>query len=828
VIEKATRPSPTPLRENDVLTEPNPTSETARSAPNGTASQPLPVPLVPGVELPPDSGRYRLKNKLLGPPLHTEQLEDERLGKPTALAVFASDNLSSSAYATEEMLRVLIPVIGLGAFALVVPITTALLVVLFFLILSYRQTIKAYPTAGGAYMVTRDNFGLLPAQVAGVALLTDYVLTVSVSVAAGTAALASAFSVFAPWILWIAIAFVVIIAWGNLRGVRESGKVFAVPTYFFIVNMAVLIGVGVYKAMTGGLARANYAHATGVMTFGSKGTGLLAGAGLAVVLHSFASGGAAVTGVEAISNGVPAFKKPAWKNARDTLVIMGSLLGVMFLGLSIMDARMHVAPFVSGTPTVISQIGKLAYGGGLGGNVLYYCLQAGTMLILVLAANTSFADFPRLASFHAGDNFMPRQLTKRGHRLVFSNGIIFLAVAAIVLLLATDAKVDRLIPLYAIGVFTSFTLSQAGMAKHHIREKEQGWRWGLFVNGTGAFLSLVVDAIIIRYKFMEGAWVIVVFVPIMVFFLMRLAKQYKTEDQALADDVPKAVAQPVRKRLVVMVFVDRLDLAVARAIQFGRALRPDELRAVHFVIDAHSAETLAQEWREHGLTNLGLELIDCPDRRLTRSAVEVVAHELTSGESEVCVLLPERKFNGAWHKILHDQTAESLSKEISRLPHANVTIVPFHFDDRGEIAVAEIDLESSPHHNGNGKAGGNGKVGGNGHGKTKVAGKPLAATSLSTTTTTLERPPGSTAIGEVRCRQTVKVHGRIQAIRVEPLGGSPSLECTVGDETGSLSVVFFGRRQIEGVAIGAVVTVDGMAIDHHGRLAIVNPVYELR
>jgi amino acid transporter len=809
-----------------LLTEPSPTTggPTETAGPRGTASQPLPVPLVPGVELPPDSARYRLKNKLLGPPLHTEQLEDERLGKPTALAVFASDNLSSSAYATEEMLRVLIPVIGLGAFALVVPITTALLVVLFFLILSYRQTIKAYPTAGGAYMVTRDNFGLMPAQVAGVALLTDYVLTVSVSVAAGTAALASAFSMFAPWILWISVAFVVIIAWGNLRGVRESGKLFAVPTYFFIVNMGILIGVGVYKAMTGGLARANYAHATGVMTFGSKGTGLLAGAGLAVVLHSFASGGAAVTGVEAISNGVPAFKKPAWKNARDTLVIMGSLLGVMFLGLSIMDARMHVAPFVSGTPTVISQIGKLAYGGGLGGNVLYYCLQAGTMLILVLAANTSFADFPRLASFHAGDNFMPRQLTKRGHRLVFSNGIIFLAVAAIVLLLATDAKVDRLIPLYAIGVFTSFTLSQAGMAKHHIREKEQGWRWGLFVNGTGAFLSLVVDAIIIRYKFMEGAWVIVVFVPIMVFFLMRLARQYKTEDQALAHDVPKAVALPVRKRLVVMVFVDRLDLAVARAIQFGRALRPDELRAVHFVIDAHSAETLAEEWREHGLTNLGLELIDCPDRRLTRSAVEVVAHELTSGESEVCVLLPERKFNGAWHKILHDQTAESLSKEISRLPHANVTIVPFHFDDRGEIEVAEIDLESFPHANGNE----NGKANGGGHGKAKPGGKPLATTSLSTTTTTLERPPGSTAIGQVRCRQTVKVHGRIQAIRVEPLGGSPSLECTVADETGSLSVVFFGRRQIEGIAIGALVTVDGMAIDHHGRLAIVNPVYELR
>jgi amino acid transporter len=814
-LEEATRTRAHAHSHGDVvLTEPRPANETITTEPT-LPSRPTPVAPTPGVPLPPDPLSYRIKNKLLGPPLHTEQLEHERLGKPTALAVFASDNLSSSAYATEEMLRVLIPVIGLGAFALVVPITTALLVVLFFLILSYRQTIKAYPTAGGAYMVTRDNFGLLPAQVAGVALLTDYVLTVSVSVAAGTAALASAFSVFEPWILWISILFVVVIAFGNLRGVKESGRVFAVPTYFFILNMFILISVGVYKALNGGLPHAHYAPGSGVMTFGSKGEGLLVGAGLAVVLHAFASGGAAVTGVEAISNGVPAFRKPAWKNARTTLVIMGSLLGVMFLGLSLMDSKMHVAPYTLGTPTVISQIGKLAYGGGAGGNLLYLCLQAGTMLILVLAANTSFADFPRLASFHAGDNFMPRQLTKRGHRLVFSNGIIFLSVAAIVLLLATDARVDRLIPLYAIGVFTSFTLSQAGMAKHHIREKEQGWRWGLFVNGVGAFLSAVVDAIIIRYKFMEGAWVIVALVPIMVVFLVRLARQYEREDKALVHDVPKAVAAPIRKRLVVMVFVDRLDLAVARAMQFGRTLRPDELRAVHFVIDQQHADAIASQWREHGLANLGLELIDCPDRRLTRAAVETVAHELSSGDSEVCVLLPDRMFNGVSHRILHDQTADSLARAISRLPHANVTTVPFHFDE-----------PTTPATNG---------VNGNGSSATAVKAVRDRETSVKTATkkrTKTARGPsqydGTTPIADVRWREQVKVRGRIQAIRVEPLAGSPSLECTVADDTGSVSVVFFGRRSIDGVNLGASIEVDGMAIEHRGRLAIVNPVYELR
>jgi amino acid transporter len=786
-----------------VLTEPEPSTEARVEQP--VEARPEPMPVVPGVELPPDGLGYRLKNKLLGPPLHTEQLEHERLGKPTALAVFASDNLSSSAYATEEILRVLVPYFGVAAFALVTPITIGWLVVLGFLILSYRQTIKAYPTAGGAYMVTRDNFGLLPAQVAGVALLTDYVLTVSVSVAAGTAALASAFSAFTPWILVISIFFVILIAFGNLRGVKESGKVFAVPTYFFILNMAILLIWGVYQLSAGHLPV--IPHAPGMIKFGEHpNTNLFATFGVTyVVLHAFASGGAAVTGVEAVSNGVPAFRKPEWKNARTTLVIMGSTLGVMFLGVSALAAHLHATPYVSGTPTVISQVGDFVYGPGGFGRLLYFCLQAGTMMILVLAANTSFADFPRLASFHAGDNFMPRQLTKRGHRLVFSNGIIFLAVTAIVLLIATNARVDRLIPLYAIGVFTSFTLSQAGMAKHHIREKEPGWRWGLFVNGVGAILSLVVDIVIAVTKFKHGAWVIIILVPVMVVFLVRLARQYKREDEALEHDVPKAIATPVRRRLVVMVFVDRLDVAVARAMQFGRTLRPDELRAVHFVLDQHHAEQLAQDWREHGLANLALELIDCPDRRLARAAVETVAMELAPGDAEVCVLLPERMYNGVWHRILHDQTAEGLTREISRLPHANVTTVPFHFDERTQIATAST----------------NGKRRANGNGKGK-----LAATSAFTAP--VVRADGTSPIGDVRWRQHVKVHGRIQGLRVEPLGGSPSLECTVADETGAVAVVFFGRAAIPGVQIGSTMTVEGMAIDHQGRLAIVNPAYELR
>jgi amino acid transporter len=430
------------------------------------AAVPTATPAAPPVTIPEPLG-HRLKTRLLGPPLHSDRLEHETLGNPTALAVFASDNLSSCAYATEEILRVLfVAGVGFAAFSLVTPITLALLVVLGFLILSYRQTIKAYPSAGGAYIVTRDNFGLLPAQVAGVALLTDYVLTVAVSVAAGSDALASAFGGLAPFKHWIAIGFVVLIAYGNLRGTKESGRLFAAPTYFFIANMFLLIGVGIVRAVSTGLSQGPTEGVEGMLPVGqSHGNGLLMGATAAIVLKAFGSGGAAVTGVEAISNGVPAFRAPAWQNARRTLVVMGTLLGVMFLGLSMLAARVHAVPYDEGVPSVISQVGKLVYGQTALGHVLFYGLQAGTMLILVLAANTSFADFPRLASFHAGDNFMPRQFMVRGHRLVFSNGIVFLAIAAIVTLLGTGGEVSRLIPLYAIGVFTSFTLSQAGTTR---------------------------------------------------------------------------------------------------------------------------------------------------------------------------------------------------------------------------------------------------------------------------------------------------------------------------------------------------------------------------
>ncbi len=644
---------------------------------------PGPLPPTGAVDVPETLG-YRVKNRVLGPPLDTDQLENERLGIPTGLAVFSSDCISSSAYATEEILRVLVPVVGLAAFSLVVPATGMMLVVLFFLILSYRQTIKEYPTAGGAYMVTRDNFGMVPALVAGVSLLIDYVLTVAVSASAGAAALASAFPAFAPWLLPLALFFIVLVAFGNLKGVRESGKVFSVPTYFFMVMMAVVIAVGLFKMITGGLHPQSI-HQKGMIDAGSEGGGLFLGAGLVVFLHAFASGGSAMTGVEAISNGVTAFRKVEWKNARRALVLMGMTLGTAFLGLSVLSTRVHAVPYEDGTPTVISQIGKQVFGESMLGHTGFFMLQAATMLILVMATNTSFADFPRLASFAADDNFLPRQLRRRGHRLVFSNGILALAAVAAVLVVVTGASVARLIPLYAIGVFTSFTLSQAGMAKHHITRREPGWRWGLAVNGVGAVLSAVVDVIFAAAKFREGAWIVIVLIPVFVVVLVRLNRQYARDDALLERDAEAAVADPILRRHVVLVFVERLDRATARAIQYARALMADEMRAVHIAWDRTAADRLAREWVRLGLSRVPLEIVDCPDRRVPRGALEVVAAELSGGDTEVSVLLPHRNYRRFWHRFLHDNTADEIAEAVGRLEHANVTTVPFTMGSPGPV-----------------------------------------------------------------------------------------------------------------------------------------------
>jgi amino acid transporter len=574
---------------------------------------------------------YGVKRALLGRPLATSRLEHERLGRPTALAVFSSDNMSSVAYATEEILRVLIPAIGVLAFSYVVPISMVIVGIEAILIFSYRQTIKAYPTAGGAYIVTKDNLGLLPAQLAGVALLIDYILTVSVSTAAGVLAISSVVPLAVPMRIALSLVFIWLIAYGNLLGVRESGRIFSVPTYAFIVSLAVTCVAGIYEVAVGHL------HAFSIPAQQANG-GIPVGTAAVttfLVLKAFASGGAAVTGVEAISNGVPAFRKPEWRNAQITLVWMGLILGSSFLSVSFLAAKLHVIPVADESKSVLAIIAQAVYGTSALGHALFLFLQVGTTLILILAANTSFADFPRLASFHAGDAFMPRQLTKRGHRLVFSNGIVALAAAASVVVVLFRASVTAMIPLYALGVFTSFTLSQSGMAKRHLRLREPGWRFGLFVNGLGAIATFVVAIVIAYVKFSGGAWMVMVTVPVLVFLLVRVNKTYEAEDEQLAigaDD--RAVDDEPEPPHLALILVDDVGSDTLHAAQYALTIRPTAIRAVHLgPID----RGLAERWAESGLA-VALDEVPCNGR--AGACVRRYVAETADRDQQLTVIMP--------------------------------------------------------------------------------------------------------------------------------------------------------------------------------------------
>ncbi len=779
-----------------------PEGDRSRLAPSAAASVRVDLP---------ETLRYRLKNRLLGPPIASDRQSVERLGKPTALAVLSSDVISSSAYATEQMLIPLVLAVGVAAYSLVIPVTVAVIFVLAFVTLSYLEVVKVYTKAGGAYVVARENFGLTVAQVAAMSLLIDYTLTVAVSVAAGVAAITSVFpAISAHEATGIAIALVVLIAYGNLRGIREAGRTFAVPTYFFIANMVVLLAVGAFRALTGTLHAQPIAGHLGSVPIGSSHSGFLFGAGIFVVMRAFASGGSALTGTEAISNGVSVFRRPESRNARITMVLMALILGSLVLGISVLASITHPVPYVQGTPTVISQIAKFVYGGSAFGNFLYVLLQIGTTFILILAANTSFTGFPFLASFAAEDSYLPRQLTKRGHRLVFSTGIIVLTVVSIVLLFVTNAQVDKLIPLYAIGVFTGFTMAGAGMAKYHLVHREDHWRRRLAINGTASVLSAVVLLIIAVSKFTEGAWVILVILPLGVVALLGLHHQYVDEERQLEEGAAEAAEAPVLTRHVVVVLVDRLDMATARALQYARTLHPDELRAVHFTLDSEVSARLEAEWGRLGLSRLPLDIEACEDRRLTRASLELAAETVADGDTELTVLLPRRGFVAGWHRVLHDATADQIAAAVGQLSHVNATVVPYQLTGGWRSRRRSA-----------------------GHGPTDGTGIASHATERDATRLVFDRAAfgdgmeGTTPIDQAEWRQRVRVAGRIKSVRVQPRAGSANLECVLADDTGRVLLVFQGRRRIPGIQPGARLIAEGMVGDWAHRQAMLNPDYEL-
>ncbi|EPH45120.1 APC family permease [Streptomyces aurantiacus] len=644
----------------------------------------------PGI---PDPLSYRLKRQLLGPPLVTARLRKEKLGNRTALGVLASDCVSSSAYGTEEMLRVLVPVVGVAAFTLVMPVTGAILLILVLLTLCYSDVVMIYTRAGGSYVVARENFGPDVAQIAAVALLVDYVVTVAVQVSAGTNALISlAHLVGDDWTgidhlqLPVSVGMVLILAYGNLRGLREAGRVFAVPAYLFMAAVGLMLLVGAARWALGELPHADV-RAAGAVALGEPGDGWLYGASLFMVLRAFANGGSSLTGLEAISNGISVFREPQGANARRTLITMSCALGVLVLGVSWLAHVTHAIPYTDGTPTVIAQEAHLVFGGGWAGTAGLVFVQLATALILYTGANTPFTGFPYLASFVAEDRFLPRQLTRRGHRLVFSNGIICLAAVSLALLLVTNANVDKLVALYAIGVFTAFTMAGSGLTAYHLRRREPGRSWKIAVNATAAIVSAAVVLIFAVTKFTEGAWLVVVVFPFGVWVLVRINREYRAEAAALEALPPAEESdRPRRQRHVMQILVDAFDPAAFQALRYAHELRPDEVRAVHVAVDAPRARHLAAQWSGTRATDVPLEVVDCPDRRLERALAELAADTTADGRTALTLLIPRHAYRTLLGRLLHRGTAERLAHALEDLPSVAVTVLPYSVPGRREGA----------------------------------------------------------------------------------------------------------------------------------------------
>lgn len=621
-----------------------------------------------------------LKRLLIGKPISTEHADHQRISKTIGLAVFSSDAISSTAYATGEILIVLVGVGGMAGMHLLQPIAFLVVILLALVANSYRETIHAYPDGGGAYVVSRENLGEIPSLVAGASLLTDYVLTVAVSVAAGVLAIYSVFPSLEQHRVLICLAFVAILTLGNLRGVKESGRIFAVPTYIYIVAMLCFIGFALYKKARGELdvIPVNEDSLKEVIKdhgpyIGSISTYIFA--------RAFASGAVALSGVEAISNGIPAFRKPTSKNAATTLLWMAGILGVTFFAINFIGSWMRPTP--SETESALSIMGRALFGGS---NPFYYLLQFSTMAILVLAANTAFADFPRLAAIIGADGYLPRQFAARGDRLVFSNGIVILAGAASLLLIIFDGDVTALIPLYAVGVFTSFTLSQVGMVRHHFKERQPRWHFSAVNSTLGAAATFIVAAVVIISKFAIGAWIVVVLIPLIVLMFRGIKKHYTSVGRQLA--VAAAPEAPTLTHGAV-VLVGSVNRSALMALRYARSLNANSVVAISVAIDEDHTERLRQQWADFGLS-VPLEILDSPFRDLTAIVMDYLAElEQRWGYDYIAVVIPEAVVPHWWQGIFHNQSALALKMRLLNRRDTIVINVPFHLahDPEAEATV---------------------------------------------------------------------------------------------------------------------------------------------
>jgi amino acid transporter len=598
-----------------------------------------------------------LKRVLLGEPLSTAQARHERLSKVTGLAIFASDNLSSVAYASEEILRVLV-IAGPAALNISTPIAVAIAVVIAIVIYSYRQTILAYPQGASDYIVAKDNIGPAAGLTAGSALLIDYTLTVAVSVSAGIAALTSAVPALYPFRTWLCVGAITLIAVGNLRGLRESGRLFALPSYLFIGGLLGLLAVGFTRYASGGApeaaARAAAEPVAAVTAF--------------LILRAFASGAVALTGIEAVADGVTAFKPPEVVNARTVLAVLAVIMTVLFVGTTALADLYDVVPREH--ETVVSQLARVVFGTG----AVYYYIQTVSMLILILAANTAFADFPRLAFFMARDGYLPRQFSNRGDRLVFSNGVVMLAVVAAGLVIVFDGDTHGLIPLYAVGVFTSFTLSQASMVRRWLRLRPARWQWRVAISTLGALTTGVVLVVVAATKFMDGAWIVIVLIAILIMTFVAIRQHYQSVARQLSLE---GYGAPAEMTHTVLVLVGDLHRGVVEALQYAQALSPSA-KAVYVETDPERTRRLEEKWGRHGL-GVPLVVLNSPYRSLLGPLLEYVDH-LTGrpGKHVVTMVIPEFIPARWWQHLLHNQTALLIKGALLFRRNVIVTDVPYH------------------------------------------------------------------------------------------------------------------------------------------------------
>jgi amino acid transporter len=602
----------------------------------------------------------QIKRIVVGEPIPSHLAHHERLSRFTGLAVLSSDPLSSVAYATEEILRVLI-LAGVGALSLATPIAFVIAAILAVVVFSYRQTIHAYPSGGGAYIVAKDNIGETPALVAAGALLIDYVLTVAVSIAAGVAAITSAFPQWHINRVEMTLGFVLVLMLGNLRGIRESARIFSIPTYFFVVSLLALIAVGAWRALSGSIQPVE-----AVNPIDPAGQTLT----LFLLLTAFSNGCTAMTGVEAVSNGVPAFKPPEAKNAAATMLMMAALSITMFTGITLLAHAYHVSP--SEQETVVSQIARGVFGGR---GVPYYLVQIATMLILVLAANTAYADFPRLASILARDRYVPRQLMNQGDRLAFSNGIIGLSIFASILLIVYGGDTHSLIPLYMIGVFVSFTLSQAGMVAHWRRLRGPGWKTSAAINGFGAIVTGIVLVVVAVTKAREGAWIILLLIPVHVLFFRATKRHY---DIVAAELSLKGWSNAIpRRHNTVLVPLSGVHRAVVQAMEYATTLSKD-VRAVYVNVDPITTARLRQDWDQWG-QGIPLVVLESPYRSLMEPFLEYIGEvDAERPDDFLTVVLPEFVPAKWWHHLFHNQRALLIKGALLFKPNVVVTSVPFH------------------------------------------------------------------------------------------------------------------------------------------------------